>query len=84
MTSMTTSVSEPPIWKPTLPPSIRTVAGADHPDAPLLRQDLDDNATLYGRKLENREIVTKGIRPPRAAAKLMALLNKYSFRERKG
>jgi len=49
-----------------------------------LRQDLDDNATLYGRKLENREIVTKGIRPPRAAAKLMALLNKYSFRERKG
>jgi len=49
-----------------------------------LRQDLDDNATLYGKKLENREIVTKGIRPPKAAAKLMALLNKYSFRERKG
>jgi len=49
-----------------------------------LRQDLDDNATLYGKKLENRDIVTKGIRPPRAAAKLMALLNKYSFRERKG
>ena len=49
-----------------------------------LRQDLDDNATLYGRKLENREIVTKGIRPPRAAAKLLTLLNKYSFRERKG
>ena len=48
-----------------------------------LRQDLDDNATLYGKKLENREIVTKGIRPPKAAAKLMALLNKYSFRERK-
>jgi lipid-binding SYLF domain-containing protein len=48
-----------------------------------LRQDLDDNATLYGKKLENRDIVTKGIRPPRAAAKLMALLNKYSFRERK-
>ena len=49
-----------------------------------LRQDLDDNATLYGKKLENRDIVTKGIRPPRAAAKLMALLNRYSFRERKG
>jgi SH3 domain-containing YSC84-like protein 1 len=49
-----------------------------------LRQDLDDNATLYGKKLENREIVTSGIRPPRAAAKLLALLNKYSFRERKG
>jgi lipid-binding SYLF domain-containing protein len=48
-----------------------------------LRQDLDDNATLYGKKLENRDIVTKGVRPPKAAAKLIALLNKYSFRERK-
>jgi SH3 domain-containing YSC84-like protein 1 len=48
-----------------------------------LRQDLDDNGTLYGKKLENRQIVTTGVRPPRAAAKLMALLNKYSARERK-
>ncbi len=47
-----------------------------------LREDLDDNATLYGRKLENREIVTKGVRAPSAAAKLMALLNRYSARER--
>ena len=47
-----------------------------------LRQDLDDNATLYGRKLENREIVTKGVRhAPKAAMKLMALLNRYSRRE---
>jgi SH3 domain-containing YSC84-like protein 1 len=47
-----------------------------------LRQDLDDNAKLYGRKLENREIVTNGVRAPKAAAKLLALLNKYSARER--
>ena len=46
-----------------------------------LRQDLDDNATLYGKKLQNRYIVTKGIRPPHAAAKLMSLLNRYSPRE---
>ncbi len=46
-----------------------------------LREDLDDNATLYGRKLENREIVTKGIAPPRAAARLLVLLNRYSARE---
>lgn len=46
-----------------------------------LRGDLDDNATLYGKKLENRDIVTKGVRPPKAAAKLMALLNKYSWKE---
>lgn len=47
-----------------------------------LREDLDDNATLYGRKLGNREIVTKGVRAPKAAAKLIALLNGYSARER--
>ncbi len=48
-----------------------------------LRQDLDDNATLYGKKLENRDIVTKGVRPPKAAEKLIALLNKYSMKERR-
>ena len=47
-----------------------------------LRQDLDDNATLYGKQLENRQIVTKGVRAPKSAAKLIALLNKYSARER--
>jgi SH3 domain-containing YSC84-like protein 1 len=47
-----------------------------------LRPDLDDNATLYGKKLDTRDIVTKGVRPPKAAAKLVALLNKYSAEER--
>jgi hypothetical protein len=47
-----------------------------------LRQDLDDTATLYGKPLENREIVTTGVRAPAAAAKLIALLNRYSARER--
>ncbi len=47
-----------------------------------LRQDLDDNATLYGKKLENSDIVTKGVRAPKAAAKLIALLNRYSAKER--
>lgn len=47
-----------------------------------LRQDLDDNAILYGKKLENRDIVVKGVRAPQAAAKLISLLNKYSARER--
>jgi len=48
-----------------------------------LRQDLDDNAVLYGKKLENREIVTQRIKPPRSALKLLSLLNKYSARESK-
>src|SRR5450631_3170075 len=48
-----------------------------------LRQDLDDNAALYGSKLENRDIVTKGRPAPRSAAALINLLNKYSPREEK-
>jgi len=48
-----------------------------------LRQDLDDNATLYGKKLENRDIVMTGVGAPAAAAKLLALLNRYSAQERK-
>jgi len=47
-----------------------------------LRQDLDDNATLYGKPLENRDIVMNGVRAPEAANRLLALLNRYSFRER--
>ena len=47
-----------------------------------LRQDLDDNATLYGKKLENVDIVKKGVPAPAAAAKLLALLNKYSPHEK--
>jgi lipid-binding SYLF domain-containing protein len=47
-----------------------------------LREDLDDNATLYGSRLRNREIVTGGVSPPEAAARLLALLNKHSAQER--
>jgi SH3 domain-containing YSC84-like protein 1 len=46
-----------------------------------LRQDLDDNATLYGQKLQNRDIVTHGRRTPRSGEALIALLDKYSRRE---
>ena len=48
-----------------------------------LRQDLDDNAQLYGRRLENKEIVTTDVPTPKAAMKLIAQLNKYSAHERK-
>ncbi len=46
-----------------------------------LRQDLDDNAKLYGKRLENRIIVTKGVRVPKAATALINLLNHYSVKE---
>ncbi len=45
-----------------------------------LREDLDDNAALYGSKLENRDIVTNGRRVPKSAARLIGLLDKYSAR----
>ena len=48
-----------------------------------LRQDVEDNEALYGRRLENREIVTSHVAPPAAAGKLMSLLNKYSSAEKK-
>jgi lipid-binding SYLF domain-containing protein len=47
-----------------------------------LRQDLDDNAEIYGKKMENREIVTSGMTSPRMAAKLLDVLNKYSAQEK--
>jgi lipid-binding SYLF domain-containing protein len=47
-----------------------------------LRQDLDDNAALYGTRLDNRQIVTTAVRTPKAALKLIGLLNRYSAHER--
>jgi len=46
-----------------------------------LRQDMDDNVELYGRKIDNREIVTTSVRTPRIAERLIGELNKYSARE---
>jgi lipid-binding SYLF domain-containing protein len=48
-----------------------------------LREDADDNETIYGKKLKNRQIVTTAVPVPAAAAKLIALLTKYSPRESK-
>jgi lipid-binding SYLF domain-containing protein len=43
-----------------------------------LRNDLDENAELYGKPLTNKEILTTGVNPPAAAKELIATLNKYS------
>src|SRR3954452_6142693 len=45
-----------------------------------LRQDLDDNNAIYGKKIENRQIVTSHRRVPATAMKLINLLNRYSAR----
>jgi lipid-binding SYLF domain-containing protein len=46
-----------------------------------LRQDLNDNATLYGKRLDNRQILSSRVRSPKTAARLILELNKYSPRE---
>lgn len=43
-----------------------------------LRQDVDTDEALYGKRLNNREIVTGKVTPPAAAHRLMSLLNQYS------
>src|SRR5690349_5372343 len=47
-----------------------------------LREDQDANQALYGKKLKNREIVEKSVAAPPAAKNLLALLNRYSPREK--
>jgi SH3 domain-containing YSC84-like protein 1 len=47
-----------------------------------LRQDLDDNEALYGKRLESREIVKGDVAPPASAHRLLSLLDKYSWREK--
>jgi len=49
-----------------------------------LRQDLDANQILYGKRIENQQIVRQGVAPPSAASPLLNVLNKYSSAESKG
>jgi SH3 domain-containing YSC84-like protein 1 len=45
-----------------------------------LRQDLDVNRELYGKTLENREIMKQDLPVPEPATGLLAVLDKYSSR----
>jgi lipid-binding SYLF domain-containing protein len=45
-----------------------------------MRPDREANTELYGKDLENKEIVAKQ-EPPPAASELIATLNKYSSRK---
>jgi lipid-binding SYLF domain-containing protein len=46
-----------------------------------LRQDLDDNKELYGKAVENKQIVNEELTPPKSAEPLLSLFNKYSARK---
>jgi lipid-binding SYLF domain-containing protein len=42
-----------------------------------LRQDLDENAEMYGKQITNKDIVIGNRKPPSDAAGLLAVLGKY-------
>lgn len=46
-----------------------------------LRQDLDTNRNLYGKTMQNREIVQGDVKPPASATQLLYLLSRYSGRK---
>lgn len=46
-----------------------------------LRNDLDENAELYGKPLHNREVLMTRVKPPQAAQSLIDTLTRYSPRE---
>jgi lipid-binding SYLF domain-containing protein len=46
-----------------------------------LRQDMDTNKELYGKEVQNKDIVGGSVAAPREAAALTSLLNKYSSRK---
>ena len=46
-----------------------------------LRNDLDSNKELYGKRLNNREILMQKVKAPAAASKLLMLLSRYSKHE---
>ncbi len=47
-----------------------------------LRQDIDDNEAMYGKRLETRDIVRTRIAPTAAGRKLMVALDRRSPREK--
>lgn len=48
-----------------------------------LRNDLDENEVLYGKRWTSKQILGSGAKMPEAASKLISVLNKYSVREKK-
>jgi lipid-binding SYLF domain-containing protein len=50
-------------------------------DGATLRNDLDENRIMYGQRWNLRQILGSGAKPPAAAARVLAELNKHSSRK---
>ncbi|MCC6861897.1 MAG: lipid-binding SYLF domain-containing protein [Bryobacterales bacterium] len=46
-----------------------------------LRNDLDENQELYGRRLHNKDVLMTNRKPPASASNLISMLNRYSRHE---
>jgi SH3 domain-containing YSC84-like protein 1 len=46
-----------------------------------LRNDIDENESMYGKRWSNKQILMSGLEPPKDAAELVAGLNKYSMKK---
>ena len=46
-----------------------------------LRNDIDENEALYGKRWTNKQVLTSGLKPPKAAAEMISELNKYSMKK---
>jgi lipid-binding SYLF domain-containing protein len=46
-----------------------------------LRQDSEDNQSLYGKSIDNKDVISGEVAAPKAAEKLISLFNKYSSRK---
>jgi lipid-binding SYLF domain-containing protein len=44
-----------------------------------VRNDLDDNEALYGRKMTNKEVLMSDLKPPASAMPLIRELDRYSM-----
>ncbi len=51
-------------------------------DGATLRNDLDENQALYGQRWTSKQILGSGAKQPEQAAKLIAVLNKYSMKQK--
>jgi lipid-binding SYLF domain-containing protein len=51
-------------------------------DGATLRNDLDENEMLYGQRWTSKQILGSGAKQPQQAAKLIAVLNKYSMKQK--
>jgi lipid-binding SYLF domain-containing protein len=50
-------------------------------DGATLRSDIDENEAMYGKRWDNKQILTSGATPPEMASRLLTILNKYSSRK---